>query len=162
MSGRLGALALVYLAATSTTSITGVAAFSFVSPARRTLIAPQLQRARIMHHAPQPHFRAAPGPPPSGNHGHGHQGGGNHNGNHNGNRGPVATSASTHLTDHRFDALPLAPETHRALREVLGFSHMTQVQAATLPVILEGSDVIAKAKTGTGKTMVRVLEGGLR
>ena len=97
-----------------------------------------------MHHAPQQHFRAAPGPPSHGGHGNG-----------NANRAPLTTSASNHLTDDRFDALPLAGETHRALQEVLGFTHMTQVQAATLPVILDGSDVIAKAKTGTGKTMVR-------
>ena len=104
-----------------------------------------------MHHAPQQHFRAAPGPPSHGGHG-GHHGG---HGNGNANRAPLTTSASNHLTDDRFDALPLAGETHRALQEVLGFTHMTQVQAATLPVILDGSDVIAKAKTGTGKTMVR-------
>jgi len=36
---------------------------------------------------------------------------------------------------------------------VLGYEHCTQVQAQTLPVILKGHDVIAKAKTGTGKTI---------
>jgi len=30
---------------------------------------------------------------------------------------------------------------------------MTQVQEATLPIILQGKDVLAKAKTGTGKTV---------
>jgi hypothetical protein len=29
---------------------------------------------------------------------------------------------------------------------------MTKVQEATLPSILEGKDVVAKAKTGSGKT----------
>jgi hypothetical protein len=33
------------------------------------------------------------------------------------------------------------------------YSHMTPVQAKTLPVIIQGIDVLAKAKTGTGKTL---------
>ncbi|KAI3781809.1 hypothetical protein L2E82_11835 [Cichorium intybus] len=32
-----------------------------------------------------------------------------------------------------------------------GYEKMTVVQAATLPVILKGKDVLAKARTGTGK-----------
>jgi len=32
------------------------------------------------------------------------------------------------------------------------FTSMTPVQALTLPIILAGKDVIAKAKTGSGKT----------
>lgn len=58
----------------------------------------------------------------------------------------------SHLTDVTFASLPLAPESQRALSEVLGFSHLTAVQHATLPSILAGGDVMAKAKTGTGKT----------
>lgn len=34
----------------------------------------------------------------------------------------------------------------------LGFSQMTEIQAMSLPAILEGKDVVAKAKTGSGKT----------
>ncbi|ABG39117.1 ATP-dependent RNA helicase DbpA [Paraglaciecola sp. T6c] len=34
----------------------------------------------------------------------------------------------------------------------MGFSQMTEIQAGTLPAILEGRDVVAKAKTGSGKT----------
>lgn len=37
--------------------------------------------------------------------------------------------------------------------ESLEFKQMTPIQAASLPVILEGKDVIAKAKTGSGKTL---------
>ena len=61
--------------------------------------------------------------------------------------------STMHLTDQAFDTLPLNANSLRALSEVLGFTHMTAVQAATLPVILTGQDVMAKAKTGTGKTM---------
>ncbi len=35
----------------------------------------------------------------------------------------------------------------------LGFNNMTQIQEKSLPFILEGKDVIAKAKTGSGKTV---------
>jgi DEAD/DEAH box helicase len=41
----------------------------------------------------------------------------------------------------------------RALAEVLKYELCTEVQAASLPVCLSGSDVICKAKTGTGKTL---------
>ncbi|WP_340679648.1 ATP-dependent RNA helicase DbpA [Paraglaciecola sp.] len=36
--------------------------------------------------------------------------------------------------------------------ETLGFSQMTDIQAGSLPAILQGRDVVAKAKTGSGKT----------
>ncbi|WP_102797105.1 ATP-dependent RNA helicase DbpA [Bowmanella denitrificans] len=35
----------------------------------------------------------------------------------------------------------------------LGYSQMTEIQAASLPVILAGQDVIAQASTGSGKTV---------
>ncbi|MEA2050990.1 MAG: ATP-dependent RNA helicase DbpA [Campylobacterota bacterium] len=35
----------------------------------------------------------------------------------------------------------------------LGFNNMTQIQEKSLPFILKGDDVIAKAKTGSGKTV---------
>lgn len=50
-----------------------------------------------------------------------------------------------------FDALPISPEVKRAIAQ-MGFTVMTQVQRAALPVLLEGREVIAKAPTGTGKT----------
>ena len=35
----------------------------------------------------------------------------------------------------------------------LGFQEMTPIQAQSLPLILKGHDLIAKAKTGSGKTV---------
>ena len=36
--------------------------------------------------------------------------------------------------------------------ETLGYQKMTAVQAQSLPHVLEGRDLIAQAKTGSGKT----------
>jgi ATP-dependent RNA helicase DeaD len=51
----------------------------------------------------------------------------------------------------RFDELPLHPATLSAL-EAMGFEEATPVQAETLPLLLQGKDVVAQAQTGTGKT----------
>jgi ATP-dependent RNA helicase MSS116 len=45
----------------------------------------------------------------------------------------------------------------KAIRDVLHYDHLTKVQAETLPVILQGRDVLAKAKTGSGKTTAFLL-----
>merc|ERR1712164_3779 len=57
------------------------------------------------------------------------------------------------MTETRFDSLPLHPDTLRALREVLGYATMTKVQSQSLGPCLGPNDVMAKAKTGTGKTL---------
>ena len=57
------------------------------------------------------------------------------------------TSAS--LTD--FASLPLSPATLANLQQ-LGYAEMTPIQAAALPPALLGKDIIAQAKTGSGKT----------
>ncbi len=50
-----------------------------------------------------------------------------------------------------FDALGLAPELLKALAES-GYTSPTPIQAQAIPVALAGSDVMAGAQTGTGKT----------
>ncbi len=50
-----------------------------------------------------------------------------------------------------FDQLPLAPAILANLRQ-LGYLNMTPIQAASLPISLAGHDLIAQAKTGSGKT----------
>ena len=50
-----------------------------------------------------------------------------------------------------FDQLPLAPATLANLQQ-LGYRQMTPIQAASLPLALAGRDLIAQAKTGSGKT----------
>jgi len=56
--------------------------------------------------------------------------------------------AASNLT---FDQLPLAPTTLINLQQ-LGYRQMTPIQAASLPLALAGHDLIAQAKTGSGKT----------
>ena len=50
-----------------------------------------------------------------------------------------------------FSTLPLAPAVLANLAQ-LGYTDMTPIQAASLPIALAGHDLIAQAKTGSGKT----------
>jgi ATP-dependent RNA helicase DeaD len=50
-----------------------------------------------------------------------------------------------------FSALALTPEVLRALADV-GYEAPSPIQAATIPSLLEGRDVLGQAQTGTGKT----------
>ena len=50
-----------------------------------------------------------------------------------------------------FASLPLPPAALENLQR-LGYTAMTPIQAATLPLTLAGHDLIAQAKTGSGKT----------
>ncbi len=50
-----------------------------------------------------------------------------------------------------FSTLPLSPATLANLQR-LGYAEMTAIQAAALPPALLGKDLIAQAKTGSGKT----------
>jgi ATP-dependent RNA helicase MSS116 len=56
-------------------------------------------------------------------------------------------------TPSSFADLPISKESSRSLAEVFKYEFMTEVQAETLPIILNGEDCLAKAKTGTGKTL---------
>ena len=46
-----------------------------------------------------------------------------------------------------FDTLELSAQTRKAIDE-MGFAHMTEVQARTIPQLLTGRDVLGAAKTG--------------
>ena len=50
-----------------------------------------------------------------------------------------------------FSSLPLSPATLANL-DALGYAEMTPIQAAALPIMLKGQDLIAQARTGSGKT----------
>eukprot|EP00761_Pharyngomonas_kirbyi_P013737 gb/GECH01013766.1/.p1 GENE.gb/GECH01013766.1/~~gb/GECH01013766.1/.p1 ORF type:complete len:642 (+),score=126.76 gb/GECH01013766.1/:1-1926(+) len=56
------------------------------------------------------------------------------------------------LSEQRFEELGL----HRKLLSNLekeGFEYMSRIQAATIPKIMDGHDVLGEAKTGSGKTL---------
>jgi ATP-dependent RNA helicase MSS116 len=65
---------------------------------------------------------------------------------------PVVENKSK-FADQKFADLAISAESRRALAEVFQYEFMTPVQAETLPAILQGEDCLAKAKTGTGKTL---------
>ena len=64
---------------------------------------------------------------------------------------PPAPDASDASTDGSFRALSLSPAMLANLEE-LGYRVMTPIQAASLPLGLAGHDLVAQAKTGSGKT----------
>jgi len=66
------------------------------------------------------------------------------------NSTPVSHSAADTVSSS-FDSLPLPPALLANLDQ-LGYRQMTSIQAQSLPLILERRDLIAQAKTGSGKT----------
>ena len=66
--------------------------------------------------------------------------------------GPHASTVFS--SEYTFSNIPgLLNNTRRALTGILKFSYLSKVQAATMPYILKGDDVLAKAETGSGKTI---------
>ena len=59
---------------------------------------------------------------------------------------------NTHLTTTKFADLNLAPQVVTGL-EAMGFEHCTPIQAKSLPVLLQGTDIAGQAQTGEGKTI---------
>ncbi|CAO0792953.1 unnamed protein product [Mucor circinelloides] len=51
-----------------------------------------------------------------------------------------------------FESLDCNENTKKAIKD-MGFTRMTEVQAKTIPPLLEGRDVLGAAKTGSGKTV---------
>ena len=63
------------------------------------------------------------------------------------------SSVTSYMTQSLFSSLPISALTKRALEESLQYSNLSVVQEASIFTILEGTDVLVKAKTGTGKTL---------
>src|SRR5512133_3575060 len=64
---------------------------------------------------------------------------------------PPASASPSTKGGLPFNTLPLSPRLLATL-EQLEYRVMTPIQAASLPVALAGHDLIAQAKTGSGKT----------
>ena len=62
------------------------------------------------------------------------------------------TEATASAPPAPFDTLPLSPASLQVTRE-LGYTAMTPIQAAALPALLRGEDVVGQSATGSGKTV---------
>ena len=51
----------------------------------------------------------------------------------------------------KFEDINLSREILRAVSD-MGFEEMSSIQTQTIPILLEGLDIIGQAQTGTGKT----------
>lgn len=64
---------------------------------------------------------------------------------------PEAGSAPASMPGGPFAALGLSPPVLRAVDQ-LGFTGMSPIQAAAIPLVLAGHDVVGQSQTGSGKT----------
>jgi ATP-dependent RNA helicase DeaD len=55
------------------------------------------------------------------------------------------------MTPTLFSDLGLSPELEKAIKK-LGFEQASPIQAASIPVLMEGHDVVGQSQTGSGKT----------
>ncbi|HKB60511.1 MAG TPA: ATP-dependent RNA helicase DbpA [Gallionellaceae bacterium] len=69
---------------------------------------------------------------------------------------PPSPTAAADTNGRLFDELPLAPAMLAILQQ-LEYRTMTPIQAESLPITLAGHDLIAQAKTGSGKTVAFAL-----
>lgn len=67
------------------------------------------------------------------------------------NTSALSSHAANNAASCSFNAMPLSPAMQATLQQ-LGYLTMTPIQAASLPITLAGHDLIAQAKTGSGKT----------
>jgi ATP-dependent RNA helicase DbpA len=71
-------------------------------------------------------------------------------------KAPSTSPGSASTAGPPFSSLPLPPAMLANLQQ-LGYVGMTPIQAAALPLALAGKDLIAQAKTGSGKTVAFAL-----
>ena len=64
---------------------------------------------------------------------------------------PGAEQSERGIMSITFRDFPLSEAIQRAVAEV-GYTEPTPIQAQSIPLILEGKDVIGRSHTGTGKT----------
>lgn len=56
------------------------------------------------------------------------------------------------MTNTLFSELNLKPEIMKTIEEI-GFEHPTDIQARSIPLLLQGRDLVGRSQTGTGKTL---------
>ena len=67
---------------------------------------------------------------------------------------PGTSTGVSILSDRSFSSLSdkISEPTLKAIED-MGFNQMTEIQAKSIPHLLEGRDLVGKAKTGSGKTL---------
>ncbi|RWS30109.1 ATP-dependent RNA helicase HAS1-like protein [Leptotrombidium deliense] len=75
-----------------------------------------------------------------------------------GDLGTISTIPDNILSENTFEDLKdkISEPTLRAIKE-MGFTRMTEIQAKSIPHLLEGRDLVGSAKTGSGKTLAFLL-----
>lgn len=63
----------------------------------------------------------------------------------------VQKDADEFVPGWSFDQMPLHPRLKKTLRHK-GYTYPTEIQEKTIPILIEGRDLLGVAKTGTGKT----------
>ncbi|KAG7401611.1 hypothetical protein PHYBOEH_000143 [Phytophthora boehmeriae] len=66
-------------------------------------------------------------------------------------------ASAGYLSDVSFKSLPISQTSKKVLTGAMGYEYLTHVQKDTLPLVLDGRDVLAKGKTGNGKTIAFLL-----
>lgn len=64
----------------------------------------------------------------------------------------TSTKSSDYFSEKQFSEFELKPQLEETLT-MLGYETATEVQAKTIPIALEGRDIIGSAKTGSGKSL---------
>ncbi|KAG6406527.1 hypothetical protein SASPL_134131 [Salvia splendens] len=64
----------------------------------------------------------------------------------------MKVNSSGIMSSEAFDALPISQPSMDAVID-MKFEYMTQIQARSIPPLLEGKDVLGAARTGSGKTL---------
>ncbi len=59
------------------------------------------------------------------------------------------------LSDVKFEDVQMNPKTKRALTQTLKLSSMTEIQSKTFAAAASGTDVLARARTGTGESYLQ-------
>ncbi|KAG6384592.1 hypothetical protein SASPL_155594 [Salvia splendens] len=64
----------------------------------------------------------------------------------------MKVNSSGIMSSEAFEALPISKPSMDAIKD-MKFEYMTQIQARSIPPLLEGKDVLGAARTGSGKTL---------
>ncbi|KAH3743379.1 ATP-dependent RNA helicase HAS1 [Pelomyxa schiedti] len=65
----------------------------------------------------------------------------------------VAREAAAGVDPNSFESLNIVEQLKQAITSDFGFTQMTPIQAASIPVLLKGLDLLGKASTGSGKSL---------